>query len=249
MRLRPLDPLIRHLIRRMAAPLFITPAAHPDDNRQQLLLHNSSPRPSSSSDSLLLPNRRPDIQIQTVLTLRVRVLELRHQLPVHACPIAAVLHADGLIGLCVSDAVVGGAKRGHEAKGADGGLGEGDAEPLRDEGGVGGVDEARVGAGGGGDGEEGGGFVEGVGVDWNYCAGGEKEGGEGESHGGGCVRRARGSNIGRRNREGTLIPQRRRSTFPFIPQPVRKSKRASNTRTDVTSSIAKFEIRDCQASL
>lgn len=96
--------------------------------------------------------RPPDVQIQTILILGIRVLEFRDQIPKDATSRSSVLSADGLVRLGVRVSSVRGRLGRHEAFPAHGRGAKGDTEPLLDVG-DGGVDEAREGAACRGDGE------------------------------------------------------------------------------------------------
>ncbi|KAK8852051.1 hypothetical protein PGQ11_014530 [Apiospora arundinis] len=132
MRLHPLHPPIRHLIRRMP-PALLQPAPTDPDDDGHLLRHRLA--------------RRPHVQKQTVLALGLLVLELRDELPEEARVVAALLEAEGrvLAGVAVEAVVPGGQGR-EETSLAHGGLAVPDATPLvHVRGAVGAsVDEARV---------------------------------------------------------------------------------------------------------
>ena len=83
----------------MASTLLEASARHPNDNRDLLLDR---------------PLRRPDVEIQAILALGVPIQILGQELPVEAGLVAAVLVADGLVGLRVGGAVVGRLLRRHE---------------------------------------------------------------------------------------------------------------------------------------
>lgn len=137
MRLRPLDPPIRYLIRCMPTTLLESSSKHPNDNRY--LVASEYRRPW-----------RPDVQIQTVFRLRIRVLKLGDQRPEDARGCVAVLQADGRVagGVVRAVGLVGRFYCRAEAEVVDWGSPEGDAVPLVDVG-EGLVDEACVRAGGG----------------------------------------------------------------------------------------------------
>lgn len=113
----PLNPMIGNLIRCMATALVECTAAYPDDDRQPL-----------SEDGL---SWTPDVKVQAILTLGVRVLELGHNVPKDARFVAAVLHANWLVRCRVkSNPVVDGFLRRHEPQRSHGWAAVWDTKPL-----------------------------------------------------------------------------------------------------------------------
>jgi hypothetical protein len=132
MRLGPLDPPIRNLIRRMPTT-FIEPASHHPNQHRNLLTTDRR------------HSRRPDVQVQTVLGLGICVLEFRYKGPKDSRSVVAVLDADRLVGRCGvwTTGLIGSFDGGLEAQVRDRRSAKGNAVPLVDLG-EGGVYEASI---------------------------------------------------------------------------------------------------------
>jgi hypothetical protein len=132
MRLRPFNPPIRNLIRRMPTAFIETTSEHPDQYWDLLSAHRRR-------------TRRPNVQVQTVLGLRICILEFRYKGPEDPRGGVAVLHADGLVRRCRmwTASLIGSCDSRLEAEIGGGRSAKGNAVPLVDLG-EGGIYEAVI---------------------------------------------------------------------------------------------------------